>query len=88
MKFETKLFILHKKHDDMTSRYLKKLFPLFILLFLCLFGGNLLAQGSDPVPPGAGTEIPIDGGVLGLLAAGAIYGAKKIYDKRKKQIQQ
>lgn len=66
----------------MTSNAFKKLFSLFI--FLCLFMGNLLAQGSDPMPPGAEAEIPIDGGVLGLLAVGAIYGAKKIYDKRKK----
>lgn len=66
----------------MTSKAFKKLFS--IVIFLCLFTGNLLAQGSDPVPPGAEAEIPIDAGVLGLLAAGAIYGAKKIYDKRKK----
>jgi hypothetical protein len=66
----------------MTSKAFKKLLSLFI--FLCLFMGNLFAQGSDPVPPGAEAEIPIDGGILGLLAAGAIYGAKKIYEQRKK----
>jgi hypothetical protein len=40
--------------------------------------------GVDPVPPGS-TEIPIDGGALGLLIVGAIYGAKKIYDHKKKK---
>jgi hypothetical protein len=45
----------------------------------------VLAQGSDPMPPGATAEgVPIDGGVLGLLIAGGIYGAKKIHEQRKK----
>ena len=30
-------------------------------------------------------EVPIDGGVILLVAAGVSYGAKKAYDKRKKQ---
>jgi CRISPR/Cas system-associated exonuclease Cas4 (RecB family) len=42
------------------------------------------AQLSDPVMP-VSTEIPIDGGVLGLLVGGAIYGAKKIYEHKKKK---
>lgn len=44
--------------------------------------GNLLAQGPLPPPPPP-TQIPIDGGVLLLAAAGAAYGAKKVYNKRK-----
>jgi hypothetical protein len=53
--------------------------------FLFIFSISILfAQGSDPVPPG-GAEIPLDGGVFGLLAAGAIYGTKKIYDSRKQR---
>lgn len=63
----------------MKIRAFKKTFSIFI--FACLLISNLFAQGDDPIPPGA--EIPIDGGILGLLAAGAVYGAKKIYDKRK-----
>jgi hypothetical protein len=38
---------------------------------------------ATPVPPGP-TIIPIDGGISLLLAACAGYGAKKIYDSRKK----
>lgn len=34
--------------------------------------------GGDP-----DTEVPIDGGVSLLVAAGIAYGAKKAYDKRK-----
>ena len=30
-------------------------------------------------------EVPIDGGVSLLVAAGVAYGAKKAYDKRKRQ---
>ncbi len=34
-------------------------------------------------PPPSSAEVPIDGGVLGLLVVGAVYGAKKIYDHKK-----
>lgn len=44
----------------------------------------LLAQpggpGGDP-----DAEIPIDGGIGLLIAAGVAYGAKKAYDKREKE---
>ncbi len=36
-------------------------------------------------PPGNGDEIPLDGGLSVLVAAGIAYGAKKAYDKRKKE---
>lgn len=44
--------------------------------------GTVLAQGPLPPPPPP-TQVPIDGGVLLLAAAGAAYGAKKVYNKRK-----
>lgn len=62
----------------------KKLF-LSIFLFVSTHVIVLAQCGpmmSDPCPPSA-AEIPVDGGVLGLLVVGAVYGAKKIYDKRK-----
>ena len=40
-----------------------------------------MAQGT-PVEP---SDVPIDGGLSLLLAAGIGYGAKKAYDARKKQ---
>lgn len=50
----------------------------YSLIILFLFSGIIIfAQGIDPVPP-ASVEVPIDGGVLGLLAAGAIYGFNKL----------
>lgn len=39
--------------------------------------------GPDPDPPP--TEIPFDGGLSLVLAAGVAYAAKKGIDKRKKQ---
>ncbi len=52
---------------------------------------NLIAfAAAPPPPPGAGPGcwpppcMPIDGGITLLMAAGAAYGAKKIYDSRKK----
>ncbi len=38
--------------------------------------------GTDPDP------IPLDGGLTMLIAAGVAYGAKKAYDKRKKDKQE
>ena len=40
--------------------------------------------GGFPVTP---TNAPIDGGLSLLLAAGAAYGAKKVYDFRSKENQ-
>jgi hypothetical protein len=48
---------------------------LFLLFFLLPF-----AAFADPDIP---VVTPIDGGVSFLLAAGAAYGAKKIYDWKK-----
>lgn len=39
--------------------------------------------GSVCTPPPSSAEVPIDGGVLGLLVVGAVYGTKKIYDHKK-----
>lgn len=50
---------------------------LSLLAVLLLSSELLLAQNCNP-------NIPIDGGISALLAAGAGYGIKKIYDSRKK----
>lgn len=59
------------------------------LLFICVF----IAIGiAAPPPPPAGGPIcwpppcvPIDGGISLLIAAGAIYGGKKLYSKSQRQ---
>jgi hypothetical protein len=58
---------------------MKKVIPvLTVLLFFAL--NKAIAQGPGP-PPGG---IPIDGGLSIFLAAGAVAGAKLLYDSRKK----
>jgi len=48
-------------------------------------GSDIIAQGGPPPPPPPPPpSIPIDGGIGFLIAAGLLYGAKKIYDSRKK----
>jgi len=51
---------------------------LFVGMFL-LLTVTLYAQPVDPPDP----DVPIDGGIGFLLAAGALYGAKRIYDVKK-----
>ncbi len=68
-----------------------KLVLITIILFLALSGIDVFAAGP-PGPPGGGGGpscwpppcVPIDGGISYLLALGAIYGGKKIYDISKK----
>ena len=76
---------------------MKKLTRLWPILFLFLFVtiGNTasaqLAGGGPPGDPDGGGDppcwpppcIPIDGGLGVLLAAGAIFGGKKLYDASK-----
>ncbi|GAB4450980.1 MAG: hypothetical protein OHK0036_10670 [Bacteroidia bacterium] len=59
-----------------------------IILFsvLCISIGFAAAPPPPPPPPPGCWPppcIPIDGGVSILIAAGALYGAKKSYDKFK-----
>ncbi|MCX8143467.1 MAG: hypothetical protein N3F62_04315 [Bacteroidia bacterium] len=68
-----------------------KFFSKIIAFSIMLFCFNQLMFGAAPPPPGGGGRppcwpppcIPIDGGVSILIAAGALYGAKKSYDKFK-----
>jgi len=59
-----------------------------LLLFFVIIG--LASYSAPPPPPGTGPGcwpppcVPIDGGITLLMAAGAAYGAKKIYDSKKK----
>ncbi|CAG0952963.1 MAG: hypothetical protein HND27_04765 [Bacteroidetes bacterium] len=74
---------------------IKSLLKIIIPLFFVLLSAKAIALGP-PGPPGGGGGgggtppcwpppcVPIDGGIGFLLAAGALYGAKKIYQKSKK----
>jgi hypothetical protein len=55
---------------------LRKALP--VIVFLSIFALPTFAQKSNP-------KIPIDGGLSILIAAGAGYGAKKLYNKKNKE---
>ena len=66
----------------MKTKYIKTL----LIAGMCIVGSQLLAQGP-PNPPGdpsagggpVGGSAPLTGGIGILLALGAAYGGKKVY---------
>ena len=56
-----------------------KYFKAIMFIAFVLVTDSVLAQGPPPPPP----PLPIDGGIIGLLALGAGYAVKKIYDNSK-----
>jgi hypothetical protein len=57
-----------------------KYFKAILLFAFILISDMALAQGPPPPPP---PVVPIDGGIIGLLALGIGYAVKKIYDNSK-----
>jgi hypothetical protein len=65
----------------------------FITLIIMIFGyASFCIAGPPPNPPSGGTPgcwpppcIPIDGGISLLIAAGAIYGGRKLYKNKKEE---
>lgn len=71
----------------MTKQKIRLLQLFFAIALTCSFS-LVQAQppddpGEDPDPP-PNTEIPFDGGISLLVAAGVAYAAKKGYDKKNK----
>ncbi len=69
---------------------MKKINLLVIAAILCLLNlatsVSVFAQSGGPVPDPTNTEnVPIDGGISLIAAAGIAYGAKKLHDARKKK---
>ncbi len=61
--------------------FIQKNIKTLIILIMILFPICLMAQGDPPDDP---SDVPIDGGLSILLAAGAAYGVKKVKDNIKK----
>lgn len=40
---------------------------------------------AQALPPADGDGVPVDGGITALLVGGAIYGAKKLKEKKNQQ---
>jgi hypothetical protein len=63
----------------------------FIMVFTLVFTFTMLIVSplfaGIPVPPPPPLAIPVDGGAIVLLIAGAAFASKKIYDRRKKSVQ-
>jgi len=64
----------------------------FLFTALLFFGTNAIFAAPSP-PPASSTGgptcwpppcVPIDNGLIFLIAAGALFAAKKVYDLRKK----
>lgn len=53
---------------------------LFIFLIFLSIIAN--AQSNDPGLPGDDPDVPIDGGIGFLIAAGIVYGAKKLQETK------
>jgi hypothetical protein len=58
-----------------------KTIRLLLLMLLLLNAG--ISRADDPGLPGDDPDVPIDGGILVLLAAGIYYGVKKIQNRKK-----
>jgi hypothetical protein len=71
---------------------MKHLAIILVLFFVVVCSQSLISAGppGPPPPPSVNAPcwpppcIPIDGGISALIVAGAAYGAKKLYDKKKK----
>jgi hypothetical protein len=58
----------------------KRNYLIVLLLFCCMALPMIALAQSGPIDP---NDVPIDGGLSLLLAAGAAYGVKKYRDGRK-----
>jgi len=65
---------------------MKKVLFIIILIFILSVFPMLVKDASAQPPPPPPQDIPIDGGLFLLIAAGATYGARKLY-KQQKDIQ-
>ena len=61
-------------------KYTKQLLIICLILFPYILQAQPGGLGDDP-----GVEVPIDGGLSVLLAAGAAYGIKKVRDNSKQK---
>ena len=62
---------------------MKKILLGLMLVFTLLVLPILVKDASAQPPPPPAQEIPIDGGLFLLIAAGATYGARKLYKQQK-----
>ena len=73
-----KFTIFDNYHSLENKKTMKNIFlkSLPLIVFLAIASAPIFAQSCNP-------NVPIDGGLSILIAAGAGYGAKKLYNKKK-----
>ena len=65
---------------------MKKILLVFLIVFTLLVLPILVKDAAAQPPPPPPQDIPIDGGLFLLIAAGATYGARKLYKQQKEEI--
>ena len=60
-------------------------FAFAFILIVVILPGIAFSQPPPPPPPPQDTEVPFDGGLSILIAAGVGYGVKRIKSERKKK---
>ena len=70
---------MHNKNSMMMKN---KFYLLSAVLMIIITAIPFFAMAQDP---SGGPDVPIDGGLTVLIAAGAAYGIKKYRDHKKKQ---
>ena len=60
----------------------KRSYTIFILLIIFSLAPLFIETASAQPPPPPPVDIPIDGGLGFLLAAGIAYGAKKLHSEK------
>ena len=64
---------------------MKKALIVLILIFTLMLLPDLVKDAAAQPPPPPPQDIPIDGGLFLLIAAGATYGARKLYKQQKEE---
>ena len=62
-----------------------KIKPILLILLFVLISINLAAQGGPPPPDSPDPAVPLDGGLIALIAAGGAVGYKK-YKQRNTEV--
>lgn len=54
----------------------------FFLATLLILVVSAVTYAQPPAPPADGDGVPVDGGITALLVGGALYGAKKLKERK------
>ena len=87
-KYFSKIILCLKKKDEFyRSKYncMNKYLTIVVFLLIFILSPTFVQTTIAQPPPPPPVEIPIDGGLGFLLAAGVAYAAKKLYNSRNEE---